>query len=441
MDDLKDSDFSIDISDSTPNRAWSIGMGGSMLSSPLAGDGMIFFGCNDTFIYALNYDGEKEWSYKTGDMVWSTPTAYNDYVLAGSGDGHVYAFSKSGDLMWKFSAGKKVWATPCIAEGIVYIGSNDGILHALSLEDGKEMWKFQAANREFFHSPCAFNDSLTFTNLGGFLYRISAEGKLIWKRYIGEYASQNPLVIDRNNDEICSRRKRSFDKIPKASGCRIFVSSWDAHLKCIDAEDSSLIWKLFVNKCGASSPAIFEDSIFCGSYDGKVYSIDLKGRIKWKFQTGNKIVSSAFAHEGTVYIGSSDHNMYALDCKNGELVWRFLADNEILSSPCINNGILYFGSWDCHFYALSVKDRELLWKFRTSMGVPSYIKKPEMVKAGETPMKAPQPSGTTTIKGYQLERSNYSLQTGELTNTFYGLPAAYKGRKTAYEGVSGPYRR
>ncbi|MDI6722552.1 MAG: PQQ-binding-like beta-propeller repeat protein [Candidatus Aenigmarchaeota archaeon] len=424
----------------SPYRAWSIGIGGSILSSPLAIDGMIVFGCNDTHVYAVDKNGDKLWSYKTGDMVFSSPTCYEDFIVIGSSDGYLYTFSINGELKWKFLTGGKVWSTPTIADGIVYFGSNNGMFYALSLEDGKELWRYQASTQEFFHSASAFNDSLVFSNFGGSIFCISKTGKLIWKFLCGDYNSQNPLAVDKNNLELSGAEKRSFAKFPEGNKCKILAGSSDGYFRCLDAEDGRVVWKTFVNRMGASSPLIYKNLVCFGSYDGRVYSIDANnGAVRWKLQTGSKIVSSPVCKSNILYIGSSDHNLYALSCDTGELMWRFLTDGEIISSPAVDKGVVYFGGWDCHLYALSVKDKELLWKFRTSMGVPSYIKKPQMV--AEEQCKAPQDfMQPVTLKSYQISRSNYSLQTGELTNTFYGSPVAYK-MKSSYETSKNAYKK
>ncbi len=433
---IKDSDFGLNplLSDS-PYRAWTIGMGGSILSSPLIIDDTIIFGSNDTYVYALNLEGEKLWNHKTGDIVISSPTFHKGTVLVGSNDGYLYAFSMNGEVRWKFPTGSKVWATPCVSDGVVYIGSNNGIFYALSIDDGKVLWKFNAASGEFFHSAGIVNDSVIFGNMSGFIYSLSTNGDLLWKFRCGSHVVQSPLITDDKGNDASSFRKRSFEKPPNAKNPRIFIGSRDCYFRCIDAEDGNLIWKKFINVIGGSSPLCHNNSVYFGSYDGRIYALAADGAVKWKFQTWNRIVSSPACDKGVIYCGSSDYNLYAIKSDSGELAWRFLADNEILSSPSIYRDAIYFGSWDCHMYALSIKDRQLLWKFRTSMGIPSYIKKPEVIEAGESPAKMPKAYETATIKDYQIERSNYQLSAGELTNTFYGSPVAYK-TKPAYKGKS-----
>src|SRR3990167_5003506 len=91
------------------NRIPSINVGGSIFSTPSVSKDLIVFGCNDTFVYALDRCGEKQWSLKTGDMAFSSPTFFRESVIIGSNDGFVYNIDKSGELRWKANLGTKVY--------------------------------------------------------------------------------------------------------------------------------------------------------------------------------------------------------------------------------------------------------------------------------------------------------------------------------------------
>ncbi|MEK6887694.1 MAG: PQQ-binding-like beta-propeller repeat protein [Candidatus Aenigmatarchaeota archaeon] len=426
VDSFKIVDTDFDVKDyKQKNRISSINIGGSIFSSPSVSKDLIVFGCNDTFLYALDKNGEKQWSFKTNDIIFSSPTAYGEFFIVGSNDGFVYSIDKSGELRWKSNIGSKVYGTPMIVDGIVYIGSENGIFRAMSLEDGKEIWRI-ATGDELWFSSAAVNDSIIIGNHSGSFYCISKEGEILWKLIAGDCAISNPLIVDKNNNEISSFRKRSFEAFPKANNCKVIFGAGDGYVRCLDCDNGGLIWKTFTNRIGGSASFCYDKKIFVGSYDGNVYSIDLSGAIKWKFQTGNKIVSSSFASDGMVFAGSSDSNLYAIDVKNGELVWRFLADGEIISSPIVHDGIVYFGSWDGHLYALSVKDRTALWKFATSVSYPSFIVRPHTEDVKALAHRPIEFKSTATLRGYQVEGSINEL--GERTSMFYGARnAAYKG--------------
>lgn len=89
------------------------------------------------------------------------------------------------------------------------------------------------------------------------------------------------------------------------------------------------------------------------------------GTLKWRYQTGDIIVSSpAIGSDGAIYFGSNDDYFYAL-YPNGNLKWRFKAGDDVSSSPAIgSDGMIYFGSDDGYYYALN-PDGTLKWKYKT----------------------------------------------------------------------------
>ncbi|MFH1710039.1 MAG: PQQ-binding-like beta-propeller repeat protein [bacterium] len=118
-----------------------------------------------------------------------------------------------------------------------------------------------------------------------------------------------------------------------------------------------------------SSPAVVAKTLFIGSSDGKLYSLDvLDGSMRWAFKTGNAIFSSPAIEKGTVYFGSSDHLLYALDAESGLLKWAFETGDPVTSSPAVLDGVVYFGSWDGFLYALAT-DGRLKWQYQTGGAV------------------------------------------------------------------------
>ncbi|HIG97427.1 MAG TPA: PQQ-binding-like beta-propeller repeat protein [Candidatus Aenigmarchaeota archaeon] len=418
------------------NRIPSINVGGSIFSSPSVSKDLIVFGCNDTFLYALDKNGEKQWSFKTDGIIFSSPTCYENLFVVGSTDGFVYCIDCSGQLKWKFNTGSKVYGTAVIVDGLVYIGSANGIFRALSLEDGKELWRINTGN-EFWFSSAVVNDTVVIGNYNGCLYRLSKEGEILWKFQAGNYTVSTPLILDKNNNEVSSFTKRSFGTFPKAEGCRVIFGSGDGFVRCLDVNSGKLIWKTFTNWIGGSASFCSNKKVFVGTYDGKLYAIDSSGSIKWKFQTGNKIVSSPFVYRDIVFFGSSDNNLYAVHTDDGELLWRFLTDGEILSSPNVHNDNVYFGSWDGHLYALSIKDKTVLWKFATSISYPSFITRPHTEDLKAPAQRHIEFRPTSLLKGYQIEGSINDM--GERTSMFYGVQnTAYKGND-AYRSRRGKY--
>lgn len=88
-------------------------------------------------------------------------------------------------------------------------------------------------------------------------------------------------------------------------------------------------------------------------------------RVKWKFATGNRIVSSPVIQDKTLYFGSDDGNIYAIDAETGRQVWKTGTRGPVSATPAVANGIVYIGSYDGKFYALDAATGAIRWKFAT----------------------------------------------------------------------------
>ena len=78
-------------------------------------------------------------------------------------------------------------------------------------------------------------------------------------------------------------------------------------------------------------------------------------RVKWKFPTGDRIVSSPVFADGVIYFGGDDGNVYAVDAANGRQLWKRRTGGPVAATPAVAGGVLYVGSYDGKFYALDTR--------------------------------------------------------------------------------------
>ena len=151
-----------------------------------------------------------------------------------------------------------------------------------------------------------------------------------------------------------------------------------------------LKWKFPTGDRVISSPVFKDNVIYFGGDDGNIYAVDAaSGHQIWKRTTNGPVPASPAIDDGTLYIGSYDGKFYALDAKTGAVKWKFATEGErrfeakglhglqpknqtiadpfdvFLSSPVVANGIVYFGSGDGNVYALDAAAGDLRWKFKT----------------------------------------------------------------------------
>jgi outer membrane protein assembly factor BamB len=149
-------------------------------------------------------------------------------------------------------------------------------------------------------------------------------------------------------------------------------------------------WKFPTGDRIVSSPVIQDKTLYFGGDDGNVYAVDAEtGRQVWKRATGGPVPSTPAVADGIVYVGSYDGKFYALDAHTGAMKWKFTTDGErrfeakglhgmqpknqtiadafdiFLSSPTVVQDAVYFGSGDGNLYALDTATGELRWKFKT----------------------------------------------------------------------------
>jgi outer membrane protein assembly factor BamB len=219
----------------------------------------------------------------------------------------------------------------------------------------------------------------------------------------------------------------------------VFVGSREDELLALDRANGALLWS-FPQEGQEddglegiyASPAVTDDLVLVGGYNGILYALDPSTRQKvWEFQTDDSIVGSpALVYEeireiiatptpsfgsafsvgaptptpsfGSAFsvgaptptpsddspsgqeavasrleliiVGSSDGNLYAMDT-NGVEQWRFETGNKIWSMPVVYEDVVYFGSLDHNVYAVSLKDTgslragDEMWRFETDGAV------------------------------------------------------------------------
>jgi outer membrane protein assembly factor BamB len=149
-------------------------------------------------------------------------------------------------------------------------------------------------------------------------------------------------------------------------------------------------WKFPTGDRVISSPVFKDNVIYFGSDDGNIYAVEAaSGRQIWKRATRGPVPATPAIADNTLYVGSYDGKFYALDAQTGTVKWKFATEGErrfeakglhgmqprnqtiadpydvFLSSPVVANNAVYFGSGDGNLYALDARTGELKWKFKT----------------------------------------------------------------------------
>lgn len=269
--------------------------------------GIVYFGCDDNYFYALNAaTGKLVWKFQGGgSFVYSSPTYANGTIYVGGVDNNVYAFNaNNGNVIWqKKIATTGIESDALFHDGTIYVGTNDDYLYALNASNGEIKWSFLTGGN-VSASPTIWNGTVYFGSSDGKLYALDANtGSQKWHYQTGAMINQSgPALVN---------------------GV-IYVGSRDGYLYAINALTAQLVWKFSGDGVSfeQSSPTVSGGIVYIGSW----YNVP------------------AFSQKGCVY---------AVNTVTGQLIWKQLNNTGVSSSPSVANGIVYITADDLKVHALN----------------------------------------------------------------------------------------
>ena len=272
-------------------------------SSPAVSDGVVYFGSDSGFLYALDTaSGQEKWRFQTGDNEYfsydhsnhSSPAVSDGVVYVGSNEGFLYAVdAQSGQEKWRFQAGDEVRSSPAVSDGVVYFASieydpvsvptleelerRSGYLYALDAQSGQEKWRSRA--EDVFSSPAVSNGVVYFSGHADNPQPVDSGSGGLW---IGEMG----IVVER----------------PSALG--------DAPLAALDVATGEELWQ------------------FPKAHNFLPYGLGTD--------------PSPSISGGVVYFVADDGRLCALDTTTGQKLWDWGSVRASSSSPTISGGVVYF---------------------------------------------------------------------------------------------------
>ena len=300
--------------------------------SPFLSDGLLYIGCYDNNLYALDAKtGEFQWKYATEGGISGRPSASDGMVFIGSEDSRLYGLSATrGGLVWTYYAEGPIHSSPTLADGHVFVGSDDRRLHVVNQTSGRRAWRVEA-NAPIWSTPLVHDERVYFGCESGDFYCYDFKGELKWRKKAKRGVTSSPLLVED----------------------MIYFGSRDWTLYAVEAENGYQIWRFRMGGATISSPAYADGMLFIGCGDNNIYTINSRhSREIWRYEADHQVTSSPVVHEGSLYIGSVDGSLYCLDYKSGRLRWRFHTQAPITGTPAIADNTVYIGSTDHKIYAV-----------------------------------------------------------------------------------------
>lgn len=311
---------------------WTFQCEDELRGTPLVFNGLVYAGCYDNNLYALNAaDGKFAWKYPTDGGIVTRPAAFEGNIYIGSKDHRLHAVNaRSGKVAWTYYTDGPIHSSPRIAENHAFFGSDDKHLHAVNLGTSRASWRFETSG-EIWSTPFVTDNLVLVGNENGDFYAVDFRSAMKWRTQAKRGITASPVVQDRvayftaldgmvyaldtSNGFVLWRFRMEKPSIvtPCVQDGMVFAGSADNNIYALDARNAKEIWRFRAEHQVSGSPIIYKDALYCGAADGHLYCLDYRtGRLRWKFETKGPITGAPVAFDDIIYLGSTDHFIYAL---------------------------------------------------------------------------------------------------------------------------------
>lgn len=294
-------------------------------------------------------------------------------------------------IRWKQPVGVAGWLnSPLIADGQVFISSSgylwqipdyeagnesdslltDGV-YAFDLKTGERNW-YAPAQADV--SGIAYENGLIFaTGDEGAVWALDARsGELKWRQNLGSETYQ--VLVHKQV---------------------VYLGNAQGQFFALDAQTGKIRWKTALKGSIRAGAALQGDHLVVGTTQGKIYGLNLKGKIRWEkdliqfypeyindpYTTAIEIYAAPTLYKNSAIIGFARDTLYPtpalirLDLLTGQLIWKAESDGErnnwgnIRTSPVLyKQYLIYAEPYSNDIAAINAETGKALGT--TSVGVP-----------------------------------------------------------------------
>ena len=303
--------------------AWTYKTENTVKNNIIVEDGTVIIQDSAGNVYALdNYDGKELWKTKV-DLSSALDTSSGICVS----DGIVYTGSASGVTALNIKTGEKVWENirgygePSPAEFIVagnklIVNSHWDALAALDKDTGKQIFEIKDEDLRFRSSTPAVIDenTLLVADSDAIMTVDLNEGKIKTKKDVENYnfsSSAQPLIIG----------EKAY--IPTANkGVVIYDINKDEIIKTVGVGSALIYTAPYTNsEAETVEPSIlklYDDTLVFGASDGKLYFMNLDGKITKTVNIGSPIFSKSASDGENIFVSDFSGRVICLKVKEGE---------------------------------------------------------------------------------------------------------------------------
>jgi outer membrane protein assembly factor BamB/ribosomal protein L40E len=268
---------------------------GAMALSP---DGMLYAATLGGSVLAMDaIRGTRRWEAKVPGTVYGGVTLAGDWLLVPAGSELAVLDREDGRLARTLPAGGALDTAPAAWGGGAFVAGDDRRVRAFDLATGAEAWAAET-DGPFDAAPLVRDGVVYAATLSGTVYAFeSATGAVRWRTSV----SSRPVAVT---------PALSHDGL-------LYVAADDGYLHVVAAVSGNLIRSRRVSGAPLrSAPACGGHTVFVGSDDGNLYSLDADYAVQRAYETtpGTRLATAGLALYGDVLVCAATNGvLYVLE--------------------------------------------------------------------------------------------------------------------------------
>jgi len=322
----------------SPQLAWTFTTGNAVEANPGVGNGVVYVGSRDNYVYAVNITtGKQAWKCQAGWLT-AAPALVGDMVCASATTGGFYAIhAATGVVAWQVNtevaaAFKPNWA----ADGdTVFLPSLTKPLQAYNVATGAPGMTFGSAG-QYTGTVAAAGGLLFVVDQSGTLHALrAATGAPVWNAsVIGSGDTPGTGLV--------------------VGGGNVYLGSVSGTLYSVSASNGTRNWSYPAGGTLISNPAVADGIVYFVDANGNVHAVRARdGKQAWSRPAAPGGEASSAVAGGQVYV-STGLALQAYDAKSGDPAWSYTPPNTggLVSTPAVADGLIFIGSSNDNLYAL-----------------------------------------------------------------------------------------
>ncbi|HAS0852557.1 outer membrane protein assembly factor BamB [Enterobacter cloacae complex sp. ECL405] len=276
---------------------------------------------------------------------------------------------------------------PAYADSVVYAADRKGTVKAVNVDDGKEVWSVNLAEKDgwFSRKPALLSGGLTVA--GGHVYvgsekaqvyaLNSSDGSIAWQTTVAGESLSRPVVSDglvlihTSNGQLQALNEADGlvkwtvnldmpalslrgESAPATAFGAAIVGGDNGRVSAVLMQQGQMIWQQRISQATGSTeidrlsdvdttPVIVNGVVYALAYNGNLTALDLRsGQIMWKRELGS--VNDFIVEGNRIYMVDQNDRLLALSTEGGVTLWT-QSDllHRLLTSPALYNGSLVVG--------------------------------------------------------------------------------------------------